>query len=102
MCFPIAERPVLFRYFHQVDEDILLAQARFLMEQVGDALIQRLPDLQRAAGAQGDLDDHQIVRAMDVQILQVVDEVGFGMFGDDLEAVLRGDGDGLHQGTVNG
>jgi hypothetical protein len=67
--FAVAERLVLFRDFHQIDQDIFFAQACFLIEQVGDPAIKHFLHFRGAACVQRDLDDDEIVRAGNVQIL---------------------------------
>jgi hypothetical protein len=66
--FTVAERPVLFRDFHQIDQDIFFAQACFLIEQVGDPAIKHFLHFRGAAGVQRDLDDDEIVRAGNIRI----------------------------------
>ena len=47
-----------------------------------------------------DLNDDQIICAVDIQIFRIIDKIGLGVLRNDLEAVLRGNGDGLNQSAM--
>ena len=64
----VAERPVFFRNFEQVDEHVFPAQAWLLREQFDDAGEQRFFLLDAARVADGDLQDHQIIGPRNVHI----------------------------------
>ncbi len=51
--------------------------------------------------AHRDLNDDQIIGAVDIQVFRIVDKIGVGVFGDDVEAVLSGNGNGLNQSAMN-
>src|SRR6267154_4142450 len=89
LCDTAAERPVLLGDLDQVDDDILAPHVQPGMEVVGDALEERLLHLDSAAGIQRDLDQDDIGRVTVAEI--AVGDVEFfrGMFGDDLEFVVR-------------
>jgi len=61
----------------------------------------RLFLLDGAATGQGDLDQHDAVVAVDVQVVAVVDEPPGWVLGDHLEAVVGRDGDGLDHRRVD-
>src|SRR5688572_17322576 len=98
----VAERPVLLGHLDQVDPRVLGAQAHRGAEVDGDAPIKRALLLERAPRAKGDLDDHQVARARDAEIVRVVDQVPGLVLGQELEAIERRHADGLHQRAVDG
>jgi hypothetical protein len=101
LCYAIAKRPVLFRDFNEINEHIFWPETTLLAQQLDDSPVQRFSGFKCPALAHRDLDDYKIVRAADIQILGVVNEVRLSVFGDQLKAVLLGNGDRFHQGTVN-
>jgi hypothetical protein len=97
----MAERPVFRKHLDQVDENILGAQARILGQPFGDAPIKLLLLCRRTRVADGDLDLDQIVAAPDAEIVRVIDEIVFVMFGQDHETVAFGNIEGLAQGLID-
>src|SRR5580658_6933995 len=85
---PIAERPVLTFGLDQADEDVLSTEAEGGSEPVGDRLVKRLLLLDRPALVPGDLDNHQVLGAADVEIVQIEDEILGIVFTDHLKAVV--------------
>jgi hypothetical protein len=88
----VAERPVLFLHFHQIDENIFHAHGQLRVEVFDDGFVEQLFLLQGSAFAQGDLDDHQVVGAPDTQVLGVEDERLFVVFGEDLGIIALAQG----------
>src|SRR5947199_909026 len=100
--FAVAERPVFLEHLHQVDHDVFFADARLLVEEFGHARIEGPLHLDRAASVQRDLNDDDVVGALDVEVRGVVDEMSRVMLGDDLKAIKRRDVKGLDHRLVNG
>jgi len=48
------------------------------------------------------LNDDHVICAADIQILRVINKVRFGVLGNNVEPVLRWDGDGFNQTAVYG
>lgn len=71
------------------------------MQQLGNAVKQRLFDLQWASGTERDLNYHQIIAATDIQILRIVDKVCSIVLGNDLETVLLRNENGVYKAAVN-
>src|ERR1700733_7071318 len=84
----IAKRPVFPFDLDQADEDVLPPQAERSREPVGDRLIKRLLLLDRPALVPGNLDDHQVVAAANVEIVRIEDEIVGIVLIDHLEAVV--------------
>jgi len=63
--FALADGPVLKPDIGEVDEDILGADARCLSEPLGDRLVERLLLAGRTALVPRDLDDDQVIAAVD-------------------------------------
>src|ERR1700679_2172821 len=96
----MAERPVFRKHLDQIDEDILRPQPGAVGQPFDDAPIQLLLLLHIARVADGDLNDDQIVAALDAEIIRAIDEIVLVMFGDDHEAVAFGDIEGLAHGLI--
>src|ERR1700731_800308 len=85
----IAERPVLAPVIHQVDPDVLFADAGLRVNFVGNAPVELLLDVGRAAADPGHLDDDEVRRVLDTKIalLRIDDLVG-AVASHDLELVV--------------
>jgi hypothetical protein len=82
----------------RVDEDILGADARCLCEPVDDRLVERLLLVDRPALVPRDLDDDQVIAAVDAEVARIEEEVVGVVFAHDLEAsVGRHPRDGNHR-----
>src|SRR5450432_1603292 len=101
MGLAISEGPVLPSCLHQRDQKILRRQPGGLREDLGHALEEFSFLLWLAAKAQGDLDKDDPVGALDAKVLWIVDQIGSGVLGDDLEMVVGRDGDSLDHGTMH-
>src|ERR1700688_1265184 len=99
--FAVAERPVFFWHFHQGDEDIFAAEFQACMQSVGDGFVEALLHFDGAAGAKRDLHEDAVVGAMNAEIIPVEEQLSLGVFGDDLEAVIFGDGEAVQQSLVD-
>src|ERR1700733_10519975 len=93
----VAERPVLFLHLDEVDEDVLGPQSDGGLQAVGDSFEKRLLLLDRAAFVPGNLDHHQVVGAVDAEIVGVVQKVIGVVLVDDLKAVLWRHADADHR-----
>src|SRR5713101_6095051 len=93
--FAVAERPVLPGYFDDVDEEILRSQAGGFCQKLDDAAEKGALLCGLAAGAHGDLHEDDFIRALDAEVLRVVEEILRRIFGDDLEAIVWRNGDGI-------
>ena len=71
------------------------------MQAFGDGFEQQLLFLHRAPFADGDLNEHHAITALDPQILRVVDEMLTVVLGEDLEVVVLGHIDTTAQGSVD-
>src|SRR5580704_11955240 len=89
----IAKRPVFTFDLDQTDEDVLPAQAKRGREPVGDRLVKRLLLLDCPALVPGDLDNHQVLGAANVEIVQIEDEILGIVLIDHLKAVVFGHAD---------
>src|SRR5262245_65262013 len=98
---PVAERPVLGRYLHQVDEDVLRTKARIRGQALDDPAVKRLLLRRRPRIADRELDDHEIVAARDPEIRRAVGEVVVVMLGDGHEAIVVRHIEGLAQRVIN-
>src|SRR5580658_9188449 len=87
----VAERPVFRKHLDQIDENILRPQSGILGQPFDDAPIELLLLCRRAGVADGDLNDDQIVAALDAEIIRAIDEIVRVMFGHGHEAVALGD-----------
>ena len=56
----LAERPVFFWYFNQVDDDIVRTPVQLVLKIIGDTFVERLLELDRAPGIQRDLNEDDI------------------------------------------
>jgi hypothetical protein len=83
----VAEGPIFPGGFHQIDDDVLRADAWGSREEFDDAFVEGAFLLGLAAEAQRDLDEDHFVGTVDVEVVGVVDQAFSGMFGDYLEAV---------------
>src|SRR4051794_21250600 len=93
--FTVAERPVFLPHFNKGDHHVFFAQAGVFVEQFGYTSVESALHLDGAAGVQGDLDDDDVVAALDVEVGRVVDQTAGIVLGDDLKAVERWDINGL-------
>jgi hypothetical protein len=66
------------------------------VEQISQPPKERFSGVKRAARAHGDLYDHDIVSALDVEIRAIVDKMCLRVLGDDLEPVLNGNRNGCY------
>src|SRR5258708_27113974 len=89
--FSVAEGPILFLNFHQVDQDVFSAKFQFLIKPIRHSRIKALLGLERAAGVQRDLQENAVVRALDAQVGAVELQTRSVMFGDHLKSVVLGD-----------
>ena len=64
----VAERPVLAPVIHQVDPDVLFADAGLRVNFVGNAPVELLLDVGRAAADPGDLDYDEVRRVLDTKV----------------------------------
>ena len=71
-----SERPVLLLHLDEVDEDVLAPEAGPFGEVVDDAPEELLLLLDGARVADGELNQHQIVRVGDAEIARRVDDLG--------------------------
>jgi hypothetical protein len=71
---PIAERPILFLHFDQIDEDIGSADAELGFEPSRERVVEPLLGCGRAAFVERDLDDYDVVVALDAEVVRIVDE----------------------------
>src|SRR5579883_147359 len=98
---PVAEGPIVPGDLDEVDEDILRTQTRILREPLDDAAIERLLLCDRARVAHRQLDDDEIIGALDVEIAPVEDEIFGLMLGDRREEIVRRHVEGLTQRRVD-
>jgi hypothetical protein len=78
-----------------------LPQARLFGEAVGDRLVERLLGRGVAPIAGDDMDEHDVVGAVDAEIVGVVDKLLGLVLVDQLEAIARRDVVGVHQRLVD-
>lgn len=98
----VAEGPIFPGGFGEDDYDFVGRDAGGLGEELGDAFVEFAFLLGLATVAEGDVDEDHSVGAVDAEVVWVVEQVGGGVLGDDLEAVVGGDGDGFDHGAVDG
>jgi hypothetical protein len=79
--FAVAERPVFRKHLDQIDEDILRSQSGAFGQPFDDPPIQTLLLRYVAGVADGDLNDDQIVAALDAEIVGAIDEIVLVMLG---------------------
>src|SRR6266850_2152636 len=96
----IAEGPVFLGHLDQVDPGVLPAHAEH-SEVVSYATEERALLGERAAGADGELDDHDVVGARDAEVARVVDQVARLVLAQDLEAVAFRYADRLDQRAMH-
>src|SRR5438552_17786965 len=94
------EGPVFLRHLDEVDPRVLAAQAQG-GEVVGNAAEEGALLRQGPAEADGDLHDHDVIRASDAEIARVVDQVAGLVLAQELEAVELRHVDRLDQRTVD-
>src|SRR2546430_8101315 len=94
------ERPVFLRHLDEVDPRVLAAQAQG-GEVVGNAAEEGALLRQGPAEADGDLHDHDVIRASDAEIARVVDQVAGLVLAQELEAVELRHTDRLDQRAVD-
>src|ERR1700728_2882718 len=99
--FAVAERPILFADFDQIDQDVFPAKLQFLMEAIRYRLVKALLGLERAAGVEGDLQKDAVVRPLDVQVRAVELQTRPVMFGDHCKAIVLGDAERIHHRAVH-
>src|SRR3989440_4851887 len=95
-----AEGPVFLRHLDEVDPRVLAAQAQG-GEVVGNAAEEGALLRQGPAEADGDLHDHDVIRASDAEIARVVDQVAGLVLAQELEAVELRHTDRLDQRAVD-
>src|SRR5882724_5032162 len=93
--FAATKRPVFLRDLDEVDEHVLRPHAGLFPKLFGDAAKQRLLLLQAACVRDGELDDHQVVAAFDAEIVRAIEEFVLVVLGNDHEAVVLRDVEGL-------
>jgi hypothetical protein len=84
----IAERPILFLYFHEIDEDVFAAQVQSLVQTVGDSLVEGSLHVERPSLIQNHLNQYCVLGSLDSQIGRVDDQVGWRVLGDDLKSIV--------------
>ena len=97
--FALADGPVLKPDIDEVDEDILGAAARCLSEPVDDRLVDLLLLAGRTALVPRDLNDDQVIAAVDAELARIEEEAAGVVFAYDLEAgvVRYSNADGDHR-----
>src|SRR5712691_9538643 len=101
LCDAVAEGPVLLLRLDEVDEDVLGAHARRLAQTRRDAREQRFANLDAPARTERDLDEDDAVGPRDAEVAGVVDQSRLVVLGEDLEAILLGNSDGLDHRAVD-
>lgn len=71
------------------------------MKALGDGLVEAFFLLDGPAFAHGDLDHHQLVRAVDAQVTGIKDEMLLIVFVEDLEIIVFRHADGAVHGGVD-
>src|SRR5690349_17866297 len=71
------------------------------MKAFGDGLVEEFFLLHSSPFIEGDLDDDQVIGAIDAQILGIKDEMLFVVFGQDLEVVVFRYANGLAHGGID-
>jgi hypothetical protein len=89
--FAIPEGPVGTVDIDHVDHDIVGTDAKLLLQFVGDEAEEGKLGRLVVADRAGDLDKQEVRRAVEAEELGIVDQVLFGVFADDDEAIaIRG------------
>lgn len=96
----IPKRPVFPCHLDEVDEDIFFAYALLSHQELGDSSKKRLLLLHRTARGQSNLDDHNPVRSLDIEIGRIVNQVGL-MLSDYLKAIAFGYPYCFHHGPMH-
>jgi transposase len=89
----VAEGPVLFLDLDEVDEDVLPPKPDSRVKAIRDGLVECLFLLRVPPLIPGDLDDHEIIAAVDAQIIGIELEVVGLVLAYNLEAVVLGHAD---------
>src|SRR5262249_44448067 len=97
----VAERPVLLVHLDQVDEHVLRPDARTLGKALDDSAEQRLLLFDRARVAHRELQDDEIVAAVDSGVVGIVVEIGRLVLADQHEAVVLRNVEGVPHGRVD-
>jgi hypothetical protein len=98
----VAKGPVFPSNFDKIDDHVFGTQTRRRGEQFDNAFIELTFLLRLATEAQSDLNEDDLVRALDAKILGIINEIGGRVFGDDLKAIVRRNSEGVDHGLVNG
>src|SRR5215510_4420492 len=101
LCLAVAERPVLLVHLDQVDEHVLRPDAWTLGKALDDSPEQRLLLFDRARVAHRELQDDEIVAAVDPGVVGIVVEIAGLMFADQHEAVVLRNVEGVPHGRVD-
>jgi hypothetical protein len=99
--FTVTVRSARLGHLDEVDHRVLRPHSRLLGQQLGDLLVQVLLLLQWAPLVEGDLDEDDIVGALDVQLGRVVDQAVFAMLGNDRKLIVFRGANRFDQGTVD-
>ena len=97
----MAEGPVFFFHFHQINENVLQTHRELCMKALGNGFVEEFFLLDGPAFAHGDLDHHQLVRAVDAQVTGIKDEMLLIVFGEDLEIIVLRHADGAVNGGID-
>jgi hypothetical protein len=97
----ISKRPVFPGGFDEVYRQILRRQARRFCQNFSHALEEFSFLLRLAAKAHGDLNEDDAVGTMNTEVLRIVNERFWRIFSDDLEAVIRRNGDSFDHRPMN-
>src|SRR5262245_15238719 len=101
LCLAVAERPVLLVHLHQVDEHVLRPDARTVGQTFDDGAIQLLLLCDGARVADRELEDDEVVAAVDPGIVRIEIEAVGVMLAHQHEAVIERDLEGFAHGGVD-
>src|SRR5580700_8817131 len=96
----VTERPILFFDFNQINEDVFTPKPNRGVQAVGDRLVERLFLFRVPSFTPGDLDDHEVVGAIDIDVIGVKKKAIGIVLTNDLETVIFGDAD-PHQRLIH-
>src|SRR5262249_55392192 len=86
--FAVAKRPVFFLDLDKIDKNVLAPQPDSRVKAVGNSLVERLFLFCAPSFVPGDLDNHELLGAVDTDIIGVEQEVLGLVLANDLEAVI--------------
>jgi hypothetical protein len=98
--YAVTVRPILFFDFNQINEDVFAPEPNRGVQTVGDRFVKRLFLFRSPSFVPGYLDDHEVVGAMDTDVIGIKKKVIGVVLTNDLETVIFGDAD-THERLIN-